>query len=103
MALVLCIHAGVSELFAHDGWGPSSFPSRTVFSAFRNRGGITAAGAMAARSYVSLMTGVCEAGEGRDWRYTPIKTGHGRGAYKVKVGIMVAVTEGMFVSNRQVD
>ena len=27
VALILCIHTGVSELLAHDEWGGSSYPS----------------------------------------------------------------------------
>ena len=38
VALVLCIHTGVSELLAHDEWGGSSFLFRKAFSASCERG-----------------------------------------------------------------
>ena len=49
IALVLCIHTGVSELLGHDGWEGSSFPSGKAFSASRKWGGMTAAGTIAVR------------------------------------------------------
>ena len=48
--------------------GGSSFPSgKKAFSASREWGGITAAGAIAEWLLASLTTGVYEAGVGRDW------------------------------------
>ena len=38
VALVLCIHTGVSELLAHDEWGGSYFLFRKAFSASCERG-----------------------------------------------------------------
>ena len=38
VALVLCIHTGVSELPAHDEWGGSSFLFRKAFFASCERG-----------------------------------------------------------------
>ena len=83
--------------------GGSSFPSGKAFSASRKWGGITAAWTIAVR--LLRITNDCRL---RGWGgsrlgHTPIWTGHGKGAFYVKVGIIVAVTEGVFVSNRQVD
>ena len=49
VALVSCIHTGVSELIAHDEWRGSSFASGKAFSASRKCGGMAAAGTFAVR------------------------------------------------------
>ena len=85
VTFVLCIHAGVSELLAHNKWGGGALCVRT------------AAGAIAVCSYVSLQLVSAKLGR--------VETGskHQEGVFHVKFGIIVAVTEGIFVSNREFD
>ena len=66
-AFLFCARAGVSGLLAHDEWGGSSFPSEKAFSASRERGGMTATGAVAVRPCVTRTTVVCGVNVGRGW------------------------------------
>ena len=103
VALVLHIHTGASELLAHDEWGGSSFPSGKAFSASRKWGGITAAGTIAVR--LLRITNVCNLqswGEPRLGAHTNLDRSRKECVY-VKVGIIVAVTGEVFVSNREID
>ena len=103
VALVLCIHTGISELLAHGEWGRSSFPSGKVFSASRKWGGMTAAGTIAVR--LLRITNDCRLrsrGGSRLGAHTNLDRAR-KGCVYVKVGITLAVTGGVFVNNRQVD
>ena len=94
VALILCIHTGVSELLAHDEWGRSPFLSEKAFSASREWGGMTAAGTIVVR--LLRITNDCrlqswggsrlEANTNLDWEW--------KGCVHVKVGIIVAVAGG---------
>ena len=83
--------------------GDSSFPSGEAFSASRKWNGMTAAGTIAVRFLRT--TNDCRL---RSWdasrleAHTNLDRARKRGVY-VNVGIIVAVTEGVFVSNGQVD
>ena len=103
IALVLCIHTGVSELLAHDESEGFSFPSGMAFSASRKWGGMTAAGTSAIR--LLRITNDCRL---RSWGRSRLGAHANldwtrKGRVKVIVGIIVAVTGGVFVSNKQVD
>ena len=82
--------------------GGSSFPSGKAFSASRKWGGMTAAGTIVVR--LLRITKDCRL---RSWggcrrAHTNLDRAR-KGCVYVKVGIIVAVTGGVFVSNRQVD
>ena len=83
--------------------GGSSFPSGKAFSASRKWGGMTTAGTIAVR--LLRITNDCRL---RSWggsklgAHTNLDRAR-KGCVYVKVGIIVAVTGGVFVSNRQVD
>ena len=103
VALLLCIRTGISELLAHDEWGGSSSPSGKAFSASRKWGGMTAARAIAVR--LLCIMNDCRLrswGGSRLGAHTNLDRAW-KGCVYVKVGIIVAVTGGVFVSNRQVD
>ena len=103
VAVVLCIHTGVSELLAHDEWEGSSFPSGKAFSASRKRGGMTAAGTIVVRLLrITNDYRLRSWGGSRLGAHTNLDRAR-KGCVYVKVGIIVAVTGGVFVSNRQVD
>ena len=81
----------------------SSFPSEKAFSASRKWGGMTAAGTIAVR--LLRITNDCRLrswGGSRLGTHTNLDRERKRCVY-VKVGIIVAVTGGVFVSDRQVD
>ena len=83
--------------------GGSSFPSGKEFSASRKWGGITTAGTISVRLW--RITNDCRL---RSWSgsrlgaHTNLDRAR-KGCVYVKVGIIVAVTGGVFVSNMQVD
>ena len=84
--------------------GGSSFPSGKAFSASRKWGGMTAAGTIAVR--LLRITNECRLrswGGSRLGAHTNNLDRARKGCVYVKVGIIVAVTGGVFVSNRQVD
>ena len=104
VALVLCVHGEISELLAHDEWREGgSFPIMKGILCvqgmgwnYRSRGN---------HDTVLLVT--------NDWRlqswgksslgtYTSLDEVRKGNAY-IKVGIIVAVINGVFLSNRQVD
>ena len=102
VALVLCIHTGVSELLGHDEWG-SCFASGKAFSASRNWGGMTAAETLAVR--LLRITDDCRLrswGGSRLGAHTNLDRAR-KGSVYVKVGIIVAATGAVLVSNRQAD
>ena len=83
--------------------GRSSFPSGKAFSASRKWGGMTAAGTIAVR--LLRITNDCRL---RSWGGSRLGAHANldrarKGCVYVKVGIVVAVTGEVFVSNRQVD
>ena len=83
--------------------GGSSFPSGKAFSASRKWGGMTAAGTIAVR--LLRITNGCRLrswGGSRLGAHTNLDRAW-KGCVYVKVGIIVAVTGGVFVSNRQAD
>ena len=82
IALVLCIHTGVSELLAHDEWGGPLSPQERHF--LRPEDGAELPQQGQSRVCVSQTTAVCKAGVGQDWGHTPIWTGHGRGVFTSK-------------------
>ena len=79
------------------------FPSRKAFSASRKWGGIIAAGTIAVR--LLRITNDCRLqswGGSRLGAHTNLDRAQ-KGCVYVKVGIIVAVTGGVVVSDRQVD
>ena len=81
----------------------SSFPSRKALSASRKWDGMAAAGTIAVR--LLRMTNNCHLqswGASRLGAHTNLDRAR-KGCVYVNVGINVAVTEGVFVSNMQVD
>ena len=83
--------------------GRSSFPSGKAFSASKKWGGMTAAGTIAVR--LLRITNDCRLqsrGGSRLGAHTNLDRAQ-KGFVYVKVGTNVAVTGGVFVSNRQVD
>ena len=83
--------------------GGSSFPSGKAFFASRKWGGMTAAGTIAVR--LLHITNDCRLrswGGSRLGAHTNLDRAR-KGCVYVKVGIIVAVTGGVFVSNRQAD
>ena len=103
VALVLCIHAGVSELLANDEWWESSFPLGKAFSASRKWGGMTVAGTITVR-LLRITNDCClrSSGGSRLRAHTNLNRAR-KGCVYVKVDNIVAVTRGVFVSNMQVD
>ena len=92
VALVLCIHTGVSGLLAHDESGGGSFPSGMAFSASRKWGGMTAAGTTAIRHL--HITNDCRLrswGGSRLGAHTNFDWAR-KGRVSVIVGIIMAVT-----------
>ena len=104
VVLVLCIHTGVSELLAHDEWGGSSSPSGKAFSASREWGKMTAGGTITVHGILRIKND-CRL---RSWAglrlgaHTNLDRAR-KGCVYIKVGIILAVAEEVFVSNRQVD
>ena len=72
VALVSCIHTGVSELLAHDEWGGLLSPQERHFVRLENEVELPQQGQMRYGFCVSRTTAVSEAGVGRDWGHTPI-------------------------------
>ena len=97
---MLCIYIGVSELLAHDEWEGSSFPSGKAFSASREWGGMAAAGIIAEQ--LLRITNDCRLqswGGSRLGAHTNLDRER-KGWVYVKVGIIVTMTGGGFVSSR---
>ena len=100
VALVLCIHVGVSELLAHDENGEFSFPSGKAFSVSREWGGMAAA--VRIRTCESRTTADCKVGLGQDWGHTPVWTGHERDVFFFLADIVAAGRERVFVAIERV-